>query len=44
MTDQECSLQRCLRLAGILTEYLEPGPRNADKTIQELIAGWLRMI
>jgi hypothetical protein len=37
-TDQELITNALRRAAEILVKYLEPGPRDAEKTIVELMA------
>jgi hypothetical protein len=38
MTDQELLISTLRKAGKILSEYLEPGPRDADETITQLIA------
>jgi hypothetical protein len=38
MTPQESVLDAVLRAQGILTEYIEPGPRDCAKTLSRLFA------
>jgi hypothetical protein len=38
MTDQELLISTLRKAGQILCEYLEPGPRDADETITQLIA------
>ena len=36
MTPQECVLDAVLRAQGVLTQYIEPGPRDCAKTLSRL--------
>jgi hypothetical protein len=38
MTDQELIISTLREAGQIICEYLEPGPRDADETIRQLIA------
>jgi hypothetical protein len=38
MTDQQLIVSALRKAGGIIGEYLEPGPRDADATIAKLIA------
>ena len=38
MTDQELLIATLRKASRIIGEYLEPGPRDADETIAQLIA------
>jgi hypothetical protein len=38
MTDQESPISTLRKVDQIIGEYLEPGPRNADETMTQLIA------
>jgi hypothetical protein len=38
MTDQELLISTLRKARQILGEYLEPGPRDADETVTQLIA------
>jgi hypothetical protein len=38
MTDQELLISALREAGQILCEYLEPGPRDADETITQLLA------
>jgi len=38
MTPQECILDTVTRARGFLSEYIEPGPHDCDKTIGTLFA------
>ncbi|CAN5352441.1 hypothetical protein BH10PSE11_BH10PSE11_31430 [soil metagenome] len=36
MTPQECVLDAVLRAQGVLTQYIEPGPRDCATTLSRL--------
>jgi hypothetical protein len=38
MTDQQLLIAAFHEAGWVVAEYLEPGPRDADKTIQKLIS------
>jgi hypothetical protein len=38
MTPQECVLDAVMRARGILSQHIEPGPHDCDKTISRLFA------